>query len=242
MEELYAESAATKEHDTAGTNAHTTSGKNQYTKSKPATAPRKAKYKSLKLLLIWRVFMAEKKKSSELEAAKKNEVAVASKKAPASRNPRKKPTAMAPAAQADLWDAFDDVFGRFRSDFEDLLFPSYWDTTLSLIPETRVPAVDLEDREKDYLLKAEMPGFKKEDIEIEVQDDSIVITGNVGWKYDKKAQDYICKERACQSFYREVELPEKIKADEVSANLSDGVLEITLPKKALKQKKKVIIK
>jgi HSP20 family protein len=110
------------------------------------------------------------------------------------------------------------------------------------MPETRVPTVDLEDREKDYLLKAEMPGFKKEDIEIEVQDDSVTISGRVGWKYDRKAQDYICKERACESFYRTVQLPEEINADDATACLSEGVLELTLPKKAPKKKRKVTIK
>jgi HSP20 family protein len=185
--------------------------------------------------------MPKKKKSNE-EEAKKKEVTVTTKQAPASISPREKPTALATVAPLDLWRAFDDVFGRFRSDFEDIIFPSYWDRTLSLLPETRVPAVDLEDHEKDYLLKAEMPGFKKEDIEIEVQNDSIAITGKVGWKYDKKDQAYICKERACKSFYRMVELPEEIRVDDVTANLSEGVLEITLPKKAPKQKRKVAVK
>ena len=186
--------------------------------------------------------MPKNKKSTEGEETKKTEVAVATAKASAAIKPRKKPAALAPVAPLDVWRAFDDVFGRFRSDFEDLLFPSYWDTALSLLPETRVPAVDLEDREKDYLLRAEMPGFKKEDIEIEVKDDSVEITGKVGWKYDKKEQAYICKERACQSFYRMVELPEEINTDEVAANLSEGVLEVVLPKKAPKQKRKVAVK
>ena len=185
--------------------------------------------------------MPKKKKPTEGEATKKIEIAVKTAKVSPTSKPREKPTALAPAAPLDLWRAFDDVFGRFRSDFEDLLFPSYWDM-LSLMPEMRVPAVDLEDREKDYLLKAEMPGFKKEDIEIEVKEDSVEITGKVGWKYDKKAQAYICKERACESFYRMVELPEEIKVDDVAANLSEGVLEITLPKKAPKQKRKVTVK
>jgi len=113
---------------------------------------------------------------------------------------------------------------------------------LSLMPETRVPMADLEDREKDYLLKVEMPGFKKEDIEIEAQYDAVTITGRVGWKYDNKAQAYICKERACESFYRTVQLPEEINADDVTAKLSEGILELTLPKKAPKKKRKVTIK
>jgi HSP20 family protein len=186
--------------------------------------------------------MPKKKESAEGVETKETEVAVTTKKVPAPRKEKEKTTAIAPAAPQDLWRGFDDVFKRFRSDFEDLLFPSYWDRALTLLPETRVPAMDLEDREKDYLLKAEMPGFKKEDIEIEVQDDAVAITGYAGWKYDKKGQIYICRERACETFYRKVELPEEIKVDDVSANLSEGVLEVTLPKKAPKQKRKVTIK
>jgi HSP20 family molecular chaperone IbpA len=185
--------------------------------------------------------MSEKKKQEKKEGTKKAEIAVTKKKAIGKSRVAKKPTALAPAAPLDLWQAFDDIFGRFRSDFEDLLFPSPWTGGLALQPETRVPAVDLEDREKDYLLKAEMPGFKKEDIEIEVQNDSVEISGKAGWKYNRKARDYICKERACQSFYRRVQLPEEIKVDGVKANLADGVLELTLPKKAVKPKRKIKI-
>jgi HSP20 family protein len=200
---------------------------------------RKANDKSSEAHLLVEV-MPKKKKTAE-EEAKKTEVAVKTTKAPTSIKPREKKTAVTPAAPLNVWRAFDDAFERVRSDFADILFPSYWEMP-ALLPETRVPAVDLEDREKDYLLKAEMPGFKKEDIEIEVQENSLEITGTAGWKYDKKEQAYICKERACESFYRAVELPEEIKTDEVAANLSDGVLEITLPKKAPKPRRKVAVK
>jgi len=184
--------------------------------------------------------MSEKKKPAEGEAAsKKTELAVTKKKPTAISKPAKKSSAVAPATPSDIYQAFDDTFERFRNDFEDLLFPSTWASTFSLMPETRVPAMDLEDREKDFFLKVEMPGFKKEDIEIDVQDDLVVITGEAGWKYDKKEHEYLCKERACKSFYREVDLPAEIKVDEVTANLTDGVLEITLPKKVPKPKRKV---
>jgi len=187
--------------------------------------------------------MVEKKKIAEAETSKKTEIAVKKKNQPAIIRPqRKKTTALAPTSSSDLWQAFDDTFERFRNDFEDLLFPTNWASTLALIPETRVPVVDLEDRGKDYLLKAEMPGFKKEDIEIEVAEDAIAISGSAGWKYDKQGQLYICKERACKTFYRQVELPEAIKVDDIDAKLSEGVLEITLPKKAPKQKRKVSVK
>jgi HSP20 family protein len=180
--------------------------------------------------------MSEKKKTAEEEAAsKKTELSITKKKQSAISKPQKKPSVVAPTAPLDLYQAFDDTFERFRNDFEDLLFPSTW----ALMPETRVPAMDLEDRGKDFFLKVEMPGFKKENIEIDVQDDFVAITGEVGWKYDRKEHEYLCKERACKTFYRTVDLPEEIKVDEVTANLTEGLLEITLPKKTPKQKRKV---
>lgn len=180
--------------------------------------------------------MPRKKKVSKDEDSK-TEVPVEKKKAIVTKK-KESPFAVAPVG-SDLWRAFDDMFETFREDFEDLLFPSPMTRLFPVMPEIRVPLVDLEDREKDFMLKAEMPGFKKEDIEIEVQEDSVEITGRVGWKYDKKARGYICKERACESFYRIVQLPEEIKIDDVKANLTDGVLEIELPKKAPKKGRKV---
>ena len=142
---------------------------------------------------------------------RKTEITIAKKKPSSISKAPKRTSVLAPVDPSDLYQAFDDTFERFRRDFEDVIFPSYWDKAMSILPETRVPAVDFEDNEKDYRLKAEMPGFKKEDIEIDVDDNSVVITGTVGWKYDKKEHEYLCKERACKTFYRVVDLPEEIK-------------------------------
>jgi HSP20 family protein len=182
-----------------------------------------------------------KKKEAPKEGSSKTEVPVEKKEKAIVPQKKESPFLLAPAG-SDPWRAFDEMFENFRSDFEDLLFPSPWTRAYPMMAETRVPLVDLEDRGTDFMLKAEMPGFKKEDIEIDVQDDSVEITGNVGWKYDKKAKDYICKERACETFYRSVQLPEEIKTDEVKANLTDGVLEVVLPKKAPKKTRKITIK
>jgi len=144
--------------------------------------------------------------------SKKSEIAITKKKPAAVSKHKKIPFALAPTVPLDLYQAFDDTFERFRRDFEDVIFPSYWDKAMSLFPETRIPAVDLENNEKDFRLKAEMPGFKKENIEIDVDESSVIIRGLVGWKYDKKEHEYLCRERACRTFYRLVDLPEEIKA------------------------------
>lgn len=171
----------------------------------------------------------ENKPSKDLAVPKKTEV-----------KPAKKPTTLVSRrseSRGDIEQAFDRVFDSFRSDFEDLLFPAEELLVLPEFPEVRTPAVDLEDNEKDFVLRAEMPGFKKDEIEINAQEDGVEISGVTGWKYDKKEDSYICKERACKSFYRYIDLPEEIKVDDVDANLSDGVLEVLLPKKAPKPQK-----
>ncbi len=147
--------------------------------------------------------------------------------------------------QIDIDQAFDQAISRFRRDFDNLLFPSEEIVLLPDFPEVRTPAVDLQNREKDFVLKAEMPGFKKDEIEINVQEDGVEISAISGWKYEQKEEAYICRERACNSFYRYVDLPEEVKVDDVNANLADGVLEVTLPKKTpkpQKQKRKVQVK
>lgn len=103
--------------------------------------------------------------------------------------PRKSTYAFPSLGTSDLWRSFDDVFNRFRSDFEDLLFPSPWIDVFPIVPVVRTPLVDLEDQGNNFLLKAEMPGFKKEDIEIDVQEYSISVRAEVGWIYDKKEQE-----------------------------------------------------
>ena len=169
---------------------------------------------------------SESKPSKELAAPKKTPVKTI-----------KKPTAIIrrrSQSNGDIEQAFDQAFDVFKRDFEDLLFPT---EELLVFPDVRTPAIDLEDHEKNFVLKVEMPGFKKDEIEINVQEDGIEISGMAGWKYDEKNEGYICKERACKSFYRFVDLPEEIKVDDTNANLSDGVLEVTLPKKTPKPQK-----
>jgi len=186
--------------------------------------------------------LSEKNETFEKE---KKTLAISKKKTPQPpAKPPKKSTTLPTITPADIWEGFNDVFERFRRDFQNQILPSTeaLDKVLSTVPKTRAPLVDLQNRGKDYLLKAEMPGFKKQDIEIQVYEDAVEISGSVGWKYDSKNEKYVCKERACETFYRMVQLPEEIKVDDVTADLKDGVLEVTLQKKAPKQSKKIVLK
>lgn len=184
--------------------------------------------------------MAQNKKTED-----KNSKKIATQKESAVKPVKKQNTLASRRSQSDIDQAFDQVMDRFRQDFEGLLFPTAEFLVLPEFTEVRTPAVDLQDREKDFVLRAEMPGFKKDEVEISIQEDGVEISAASGWQYDKEEDTYICKERACKSFYRYVDLPEEIKVDDVSANLAEGILEVTLPKKTpkpQKQKRKVQVK
>lgn len=175
-------------------------------------------------------------KDPEKEAVpKKKEIAVSKRRG-------QQPGALAPYRGGGLWYDFDRMFEDFRRGFEDLLAPLWIPSPLTPALETRMPAVDIEDRGKDYLLTAELPGFKKEEVELQASEDGIEIKASAGWKYDEKTKNYICVERRCDSFYRMIELPEKIKPDEIQASLKEGLLEAVIPKKEPKEKKKIALK
>lgn len=108
--------------------------------------------------------------------------------------------------------------------------------------ETTVPIVDLEDKGNELVLTAEVPGFKKDDIEIQVEDDAVEISGTKSSKHDERTKGYVQKERSSESFYRRIPLPEEIKANVAEANLKDGLLELVLPKKTPKSRRKSPIK
>jgi HSP20 family protein len=182
--------------------------------------------------------LSEKKK-------KKNETPPKKMIEPA--KPKKRsPSMIQPARSSDIWIEFDKAFERFRRDFQSALWPRERTFGIGLPSlaemETTVPYIDLEDKGDKFILSAEAPGFKKDEIDINICGNSVEISGCKETKTDEKNKDYVRKERMSESFYRTMTLPEEIKYEEVSADLKDGVLEITLPKKSPKTRKKVAIK
>lgn len=153
--------------------------------------------------------------------------------------------AIAPYMFRDIEREFDKLMERFQRDFGELWrTPRMWRHGRGMMPFRRgmmMPSVDLEDRGKDYRLTADLPDFKKEDIDIEVTDDAVTISAEKKTAEEEKTKNYIRRERMAQRFYRRIELPEKIDSNQAQANLNNGVLEITLPKKEPKERKKLPI-
>lgn len=93
------------------------------------------------------------------------------------------------------------------------------------------PAVDIVDEKDQIRVKADIPGMKREDIEVNVENDMLTIRGKKKEEKETKEKDVLRCERYYGSFQRSLSLPASFNASKVNAVYKDGVLEITLPKK-----------
>jgi len=146
----------------------------------------------------------------------------------------------------DIWSEMDRMFENFRTDFDDLFWP--WGSTtqpLYGLNERRTPPMDVADLGDHFEMHLEMPGIPKEDINIEVTENSIEVSAKHEEKKEDKNKNWLRRERSSVSFYRTLELPEELKTENVDAEFRDGVLTIKLPKvkpKPEQKPKKIKIK
>lgn len=101
----------------------------------------------------------------------------------------------------------------------------------------RSPAMDLKETKDSYIIKADVPGFTKEQIEIDAQGSTLSVKGNYVKADEKKDEHHHVKERVESSFSRSVQLPISISAEKIKASLKDGILEVVVPKDAPKPSK-----
>jgi len=107
--------------------------------------------------------------------------------------------------------------------------------------EEWLPAVEMLEKDDKYIVKAELPGMKKEDIDISVSENNLTIKGERKTEKETKGEDYYLSERSYGSFFRSISLPGNIDTEKVSASLDDGVLEIEMSKVAQAKAKKVSV-
>ncbi|AKA34118.1 MAG: molecular chaperone Hsp20 [Muricauda sp.] len=107
---------------------------------------------------------------------------------------------------------------------------------------TDLPAVNIKENEKDFELELAMPGMKKDDFNIEVEDGVLTISSEVNREDETKEENYTRKEFSYSSFRRSFTLPESVNEDNINATYVDGILRLTLPKKeeALPKPKRMI--
>ena len=127
------------------------------------------------------------------------------------------------------WEPFAG-FGSLRSVFNDLFDGNDYSQWMQPNKSKWHPAMDVLESKDSYLVRAELPGMKKEDIKVEVKDGMLVLSGES--KSEKPAQgvEYRHVERVASKFWRSLSLPETVKQDGIEATYKDGILEIRVPK------------
>lgn len=104
-----------------------------------------------------------------------------------------------------------------------------------------VPNVDMYDRKNEIVVKAEIPGVEKENIDLKITDNNLTIKGEIKKEEEVKEEDYYSCERSYGSFTRTIALPSEVDSLKAKATFKNGILEITLPKKEEAKPKEIKI-
>ena len=116
---------------------------------------------------------------------------------------------------------FDDFFKPWNEWFDN-----------SWVRSMNVPAVNITEEKDQYLVSLAAPGLKKEDFKIDVDGNMLTISSEREESTEEKMKKFTRKEYSYSSFSRSFTLPEEIRKEEIEAKYDDGVLKITLPRKA----------
>jgi HSP20 family protein len=121
------------------------------------------------------------------------------------------------------------------------LFNSFFDEGDNGVQRRWAPAVDLVEREDSLVLKADLPGMSEDDVQIEVRDNILMISGERKAEHEEKQNGYYRVERAFGRFSRSVQLPAGVDTSGIAASFENGVLEITIPKPEERKPRKIEI-
>lgn len=107
------------------------------------------------------------------------------------------------------------------------------------VSETWTPATDVYEDKENFVVQAELPGLKREDIEVALHDGTLTISGERKAKTRSEGAEVYGAERCVGRFYRAVALPATVAPEKVKAGYTDGVLTVTLPKTEEAKPKKI---
>jgi HSP20 family protein len=105
-----------------------------------------------------------------------------------------------------------------------------------------VPAMDLMEADDHFVLKADLPGLAEDDVAIEIQDNTLTISGERRAEHEERERGWYRVERSFGRFSRSLSLPEGVDPDAVKAEFDNGVLEVRIPKPEERKPRRVAIK
>jgi HSP20 family protein len=122
---------------------------------------------------------------------------------------------------------------RLFEEFEGFRFPSVFGR--EFFPFTRefervgwVPEIEVRQNNGQFVVRADLPGLKKEDVKVELADNVLTISGERRHETEEKREGYYRSERSYGTFYRQIPLPEGAKTDTATAEFTDGVLQVSM--------------
>ena len=141
------------------------------------------------------------------------------------------------------WNPMRDMFSvkhRMNRLMDDFFMPSpnfrrestAWDWN---------PSVDIYNEDNHIVLKAELPGVDKDNINIDVKDRVLTLKGERSSDNEVKEDNYYRRERSFGKFERRFSLPENVNADDIKADYKDGILRVEIPKPVAEQPKQITV-
>ncbi|MGJ7460836.1 Hsp20/alpha crystallin family protein [Halomonas sp. MA07-2] len=151
----------------------------------------------------------------------------------------------APQNESRAMSPFREIDRLFDTFFDRGSMPSRWEHPLwqrFAAFEKGMPKVDVIDRDAEVVVRAEVPGFEREELDVTVTDGAVTIKGDHREESKKEEGEYFHSEISRGSFTRTVALPGEIDADKAAASFKNGVLELTLPKHKKANRRKVEVR
>ena len=132
-------------------------------------------------------------------------------------------------------------FDRIRNEI-NRIFEDDWFGGESLLDRRLSPTLDIEDSDNEVLVTAELPGVDIKDVDVSVSGNILTLKGEKKDEHEEKNGGYFHRESWSGSFQRSITLPDAIDPDKVSAEMKNGVLRITLPKRDEVKPKQISVK
>lgn len=131
-----------------------------------------------------------------------------------------------------------DIFGRRFSDIMD----EFFNDAVATRQKAFAPSIDISETDKQYMIDVEVPGMKKEDIDLNVENNTLTISGERKFEKEEDDKHYHRVESHYGTFSRSFTLPDNVNTDSINATYSNGILNITVDKSEQQMKKQIKIK
>jgi HSP20 family protein len=133
-----------------------------------------------------------------------------------------------PSRDVYSWDPFDEV--RRMQEYMEQMMRTFPALDKRYVSDTFSPLTDVAEEDNKVVVTTDLPGIDKENVELSLKDNLLVISAGKGKEEETEKEGYIRKERSFMRYYREIPLPEGVTEEGATAELKNGVLTVTMPK------------